>query len=185
MKTLKKLTLKDLNNFKKGVLKAKVEASDEPVFVGRILGSVRAQESVPSPYGEALKFKGTFVGYAADGEEARAVVCYLPSPVDEMLSQQINELQGDKPKLEAPVDFALDVFAVEDKGETGYKYVCKPLLETKVADPIAALLTSVPALKLAAPTAQAAIGSDKTDPPAETAETAEPAAETPAKAGKK
>jgi len=185
MKTLKKITLKDLNNFKKGALKALVAAASEPVFVGRIIGSVRAQESVPSPYGEALKFKGTFVAYGHDGEEARAVVAYLPSPVDEMLSQQINELQGGKPKLENPVDFALDVFAVEDSGETGYKYLCKPLLETKVADPLAAILGNVAPLKLSAPVAQAAIGTDAKEEAPATTEEAAPASETPAKAGKK
>lgn len=179
MKVLKKLTLKDLNNFKKGALKALVEASADPVFVGRILGSVRGQESVPSPYGDALKFKGTFVGYAVNGEEARAVVCYLPSPVDQMLSDQINEIQGDAARLESPIDFALDVFAVEDKGETGYKYVCKPLLETKQADPIAALVGQLPALNLAAP-ATPGIGQDKPETP----ETPDAGTEEPAKGAK-
>lgn len=154
MKLLKKLTLKDLNNFKPGTLKAAVTDSEEAVFVGRILGSVRAQQVIPSPYGEAIKFKGTFQGYGVDGEEARSTVAYFPSPVDELLSNQIREIQGDKDRLETPVEIALDVFAVADKGETGYKYICKPLLETKVADPIAALLAQVKPLQLAAPVAE-------------------------------
>lgn len=164
MKVLKKITLKDLNNFKSGALKAQVAGSVESVFVGRIVGSVRSQNVKASPYGDALCFKGTFVGYGQNGEESRAVVCYLPSPVDQMLSDQINDLQGDKPQLEAPVDFALDVFAVEDKCEAGYKYICRPLLETKVADPIAALLGGIPALSLPAP-ATPAIGQDKPETP--------------------
>lgn len=187
MKVLKKLTLKDLNNFKAGALKAQVATAESEVFVGRIVGSVRSQSVKPSPYGDALCFKGTFVGYSATGEEARAVVCYLPSPVDEMLSQQINDLMGEKSALEAPVDFALDVFAVADKCEAGYKYICKPLLETKVADPIAALLSSIPTLGLAGPESkQIAIEMDKT--PAievETPETPATEAEKPAKGGKK
>lgn len=179
MKVLKKITLKDLNNFKSGALKAQVAASAEAVFVGRIVGSVRSQGIKASPYGDALCFKGTFVGYGQNGEQSRAVVCYLPAPVDQMLSDQINDLQGDKPQLDAPVDFALDVFAVEDKCEAGYKYICRPLLETAVSDPIANLLAAVPALSLPAPTAPA-IGHDK----AETPETpAEP--EAPVKGGKK
>lgn len=183
MKVLKKLTLKDLNNFKAGALKAQVAAAESEVFVGRIVGSVRSQSVKPSPYGDALCFKGTFVGYSANGEEARAVVCYLPSPVDEMLSQQINDLQGTEAQLSAPVDFALDVFATADKCEAGYKYICKPLLETKVADPIAALLANVPALAIAAPTTPA-IGHETPETPAETPETPTEAA--PAgKAGKK
>lgn len=159
---LKKMNIKDMNGFKAGVLKAKCAESSEPVFVARMLGSVRAQESVPTTYGVAIKFKGTFVGNNAQGEECRSVVCYLPSPVDQMLSDQISELQGDKAQLSAPVEFALDVFAVEDKGETGYKFVCKPLLETKLADPVAALASGLPALKIAAPVdATPAIGQDK------------------------
>lgn len=183
MKVLKKLTLKDLNNFKAGALKAQVATAESEVFVGRIVGSVRSQSVKPSPYGDALCFKGTFVGYSAGGEEARAVVCYLPSPVDEMLSAQINDLQGDKPALEAPVDFALDVFAVADKCEAGYKYICKPLLETKVADPIAALLSGIPKLAIAAPAAPA-LGHDTPETP-ETPETPATEAEKPAKGGKK
>ncbi len=177
MKVLKKLTLKDLNNFKAGALKAQVATAESEVFVGRIVGSVRSQSVKPSPYGDALCFKGTFVGYSATGEEARAVVCYLPSPVDEMLSAQINELQGDKPQLEAPVDFALDVFATADKCEAGYKYICKPLLETKVADPIAVLLANVPKLAIAA-LAQPQLTLDTPETPAEEPETP---AEEPAK----
>lgn len=187
MKVLTKITLKDLNNFKPGTLKAQVQASDAPVFVGRIVGSVRAQFVKASPYGEAIGFKGTFVGYGVDGEESRAVTCYLPSPVDQMLSDQINELQGEKDRLENPVDFALDVFATADKGETGYKYICKPLLETAVADPIANLLKTVAPLKLEAPKAEGE-GEKKEG---ETPETPAPEGEkkeeggAPGKAGKK
>lgn len=182
MKVLKKLTLKDLNNFKKGTLASLCEESGGEVFVGRIVGSVRAQESVPSPYGEALKFKGTFVGYSQNGEEARSVVAYLPSPIDQMLSDQINDLQGDKGKLENPVEFALDVYAVADKCEAGYKYVCKPLLETKMADPVAALVGNLPALALPSATAAPAL-EHKADAETE----AEAPAEAPkaGKAGKK
>jgi len=178
---LKKMNIKDMNGFKAGVLKGLCAASPDPVFVARMLGSVRAQESVPTTYGVALKFKGTFVGNNAQGEECRSVVCYLPSPVDQMLSDQISEIQGDKASLPAPVEFALDVFAVEDKGETGYKFICKPLLETKLADPVAALSAALPALKLAAPAAAPAIGQDKPETPETPAEEAAPAA----KAGKK
>lgn len=178
MKVLKKLTLKDLNNFKKGTLAAKCEEVGGEVFVGRIVGSVRAQESVPSPYGEALKFKGTFVGYSQNGEEARSVVAYLPSPIDQMLSDQINELQGDSAKLENPVEFALDVYAVSDKCEAGYKYVCKPLLETKMADPVAAIISGLPTFALPPSATTPALGQDKPEP-----ETEAPAEE-PAKSGK-
>ncbi|HKY45598.1 MAG TPA: hypothetical protein VJM50_21090 [Pyrinomonadaceae bacterium] len=156
MKVLNKITLKDLNNFKAGQLKAQCAEAEAPVLVGRIVGSVRSQSVKASPYGDALCFKGTFVGYGQDGEQSRATACYLPSPIDQMLSDQINELQGDKERLESPVDFALDVFAVPDKGETGYKYVCKPLIETAVADPIAALLGQIKPLSLAAPIAEVA-----------------------------
>jgi len=183
MKVLKKITLKDLNNFKTGALKAQVAASSEAVFVGRIVGSVRSQGVKASPYGEALCFKGTFVGYGQSGEQSRAVVCYLPSPVDQMLSDQINDLQGDKPQLESPVDFALDVFAVEDKCEAGYKYICRPLLETKVADPIANLLGAIPALSLPAPTVPQ-IGTDGGETPAPEAPVDPETPADPAPAGK-
>lgn len=183
MKVLTKITLKDLNNFKPGALKAKCAESDSPVFVGRIVGSVRAQFVKASPYGEAIGFKGNFVGYGIDGEQSRAVVCYLPSPVDQMLSDQINDLQGAAERLENPVDFALDVFATADKGETGYKYICKPLLDTAVSDPIANLLKAIDPLKLEAPKADdKPEGGETPETPA--GETPDTSGEEPAKGGK-
>lgn len=147
---LKKMSLTGLNNWKKGVLKAQCEENDKPVFVGRIIGVVRSQESVPTPFGVALKFKGEFRGYAQDGAESMAVVCYLPSPFDEMLSNQINEIQGDEATLKAAVEFGIDVFAVADKGETGYKFICQPLKEAAPSDPVAALLKSFAPLQIQA-----------------------------------
>ena len=175
---LKKMSLAGLNNWKKGVLKAQVEASDKPVFVGRILGIVRSQESVPTPFGAALKFKGEFRGYGQDGAESMAVVCYLPSPFDEMLSNQINEIQGSDTTLKAAVEFGLDVFAVADKGETGYKFICQPLKEAAPSDPLKALVSSFEPLKLEAAPATPALGHDE---PTEEQE----AAEAPAATGKK
>lgn len=144
---LTKMSLATLNpSFKKGHLKALVEASSEPVFTGRLIGSVRAKDVVKTTFGDSIKFIGTFQGYGADGGVSVAPVCYLPAPVDQLLADQINVHTDDKGKLKGNVDFAFDVYAVVDKGESGYKYVVKNLVETKVAEPLAALVGSLGAL---------------------------------------
>lgn len=169
MKILKKITLKDLNNLKAGVLKAAVAGNAEPIFVARIIGLVRGLESVPTAYGAALKFKGEFQAFGMDGEEARGVVAYVPSPFDEMLAAQVREIQGEDGNAKVAVEFGLDVFAVEDKGETGYKYVVKPLKEAAPSDPLKALTASFAPLALAAPKAEAAPALEhQVEEPAET-----------------
>jgi len=182
---LKKMSLAGLNNWKKGVLKAQVEASDAPIFVGRILGIVRGQESVPTPFGAALKFKGEFRGYGQDGNESMAVVCYLPSPFDQMLSDQVNEIQGSDATLKSAVEFGLDVFAVVDKGETGYKFMCQPLKEAAPSDPLKALVSSFEPLKIGAAPAAPALGHDKAEDEQVAGLEDLPEAEAPASTGKK
>jgi len=179
MKIAKKLTVKEFGNLTVDALRKKTEAAgDELFFVGRIYGAVRAQEVVETPHGVAIKFKGEFRGVGFDGEEVFSSVVYLPAPSDELLSGALNTAQGDKAAGSVTVEFGFDFYTAKDKGITGYKYVCKPLVETAASDPVARLAASFapPPLKLAGD-AQLALG---TDTPADEA----PAGDTEGKGGK-
>lgn len=153
MKIAKKLTVKEFGNLTVDALRKLTEAAgDELFFVGRIYGSTRAQEVVETPHGVAIKFKGEFRGVGYDGEEVFSSVCYLPAPADDLLSGALNGAQGEGKTGSVNIEFGFDFYTAKDKGITGYKYVCKPLVETAASDPVARLAASfapVP-LKLAA-----------------------------------
>lgn len=148
MKLLKKMSHAGLNNTTPAQVKALVDASESAVFIARIIGLVRGQEVISTPHGSSLKFKGEFRGWGIDGEEAMSPVAYLPSPFDELLSNQINDIQGEDGQAKVSVEFGLDVFAVKDKGTVGYKFVVKPLAEAAPSDPLATLQKSFAPLHL-------------------------------------
>lgn len=153
MKLLKKMSHSSLNSSTPAAVKALVDASTAPIFICRIIGLCRGQEVIKTTFGDSLKFKGEFRGWGADGEESMAPVAYLPSPFDELLSQQINDLQGDDGKKAVTVEFGLDVFAIADKGTVGYKFIVKPLIEAAASDPLAALTKSFAPMSLPNPEA--------------------------------
>lgn len=165
MKIAKKLTVKEFGNLNVARLLAHTLESDKTgavFFVGRIYGSVRAQEVVDTPHGTAIKFKGEFRGVGFDGEEVFSAVCYLPDPADQLLSGILSEVQGGDAAIKQNVEFAFDFFTAPDKGATGYKYVCKPLLDAAPSDPVAKLAAGLPPLQLARPESlQLADQSDK------------------------
>jgi len=175
MKIAKKLTVKEFGNLSVDTLRAKtVAAGAELFFVGRIYGSTRAQEVVETPHGVAIKFKGEFRGVGFDGEEVFSSVCYLPAPADDLLSGALNSAQGEGKAGSVNIEFGFDFYTAQDKGITGYKYVCKPLVETAASDPVARLAASfapVP-LKLAGD-AQLALGDESGDKAPEGAQEAE------------
>lgn len=155
MKMLKKITIADLNNLKPAQIKELVESAGGEVFIGRFIGIVRTSEPVNSPHGISHKFKGEFRAWDINGEEAVSPVAYLPSPFDELLLSQIEEIQGEDKAKKVNVEFGLDVFAVPHGGATGYKFICRPLLEAAPSDPLAALAKSFQPLSLSAPSTPA------------------------------
>lgn len=149
MKLLKKLSVSSLNNFSKGALKELIKGATAPVFVARILGSVRKVEVGTTQFGEFIAFSGEFRGWDIEGEEAMGVKAFLPSPLDEMLAAQVRDVQSTEGNSNKSVEFGADLFVVPDDTEVGYKYVIKPLLEAKASDPVAALAATVQPLQIA------------------------------------
>lgn len=186
MKLLKKMSHSSLNSSTPAAVKALVDASAAPIFICRIIGLCRGQEVIKTTFGDSLKFKGEFRGWGADGEESMAPVAYLPSPFDELLSQQINDLQGDDGKKAVTVEFGLDVFAIADKGTVGYKFIVKPLIEAAASDPLAALTKSFAPMALPNPEAAKVLAAPAEEVSDETPDEVEEVAETKvkAKAGK-
>lgn len=163
MKILKKMSVSALNNFKKGEMKSMVEGASGPVFVARILGSARKFEVGTTQFGDYIAFSGEFRGWDISGEEAMGVKAFLPSPLDEMLAGQIATTQAEEGNAQKSVEFGADLFIVEDDTEVGYKYLVKPLLETKASDPVAALAAGVAPLQIAPKTEQLALAVDKAE----------------------
>lgn len=140
-KILKKITTRDAledTNFK---------ALETTTPVLRIAGLVRrAEQGEHAQYGPYYKFTGEF--HATDlrtGQTSISSVCYLPSPVDQMLFEAANNGEG-----AGSVEFAFDI-SVKPRPDlqVGYEYVVETLLEAKASSPMDALLNKlgdVPAL---------------------------------------
>lgn len=148
MKLLKKISIRDLNGFKTGDVKALVKDSREEIFVARIIGSARKVTIGTSTFGEYYEFAGDFRGYNIAGVEHAGGKCYLPEPVDALLA---GALAGESA---IAVDFAYDIFVVEDtKTEVGFQYRVQQLTEAAPSEPLLALTSRLPTLALAAPKA--------------------------------
>lgn len=108
------------------------KARTEPVYVGRIYGSVSHAVMVPTQYGEATCLKGEFVGVDSNGVEFMANKCYLPDLATDALTAA---LTGDVNRLEFGFDFSA---VPSEKSKTGYVWEVSALMDVK---PSAGLLS--------------------------------------------
>lgn len=169
-KILRKIAIATLNS--SAFMKSLKDATKNgDVFVGRIMGSVRGYDVVPSPFGDAIAFKGSIAGFGSDGEESRSSKCFLPEPASTLLAEALDGREDDKASIEFGFDFS--VTHDDKEGSKGYQYRTANLIEPKDADPLAALVSSAQPLRLDAPKAEAVVE----EAPAE-------AQATPAKGGK-
>lgn len=163
MALVKKITTKEFGNLTIKQLAAKVEDAGGKTFIGRIYGSARRKELVETPHGVSVKFMGEFRGEGFDGVQLVSGVCYLPEVAENALAQVMDDVQGGEDAARVNVEFGFDVFAITDKGATGYKYIVEPLLEVKPSDVVASLAAGFAPLPLAAPAAPAALGHEGGD----------------------
>lgn len=108
----------------------------------RVIGLVRAKETGTTTYGDFVRFKGEFhATNLLTGEASVSAVCFLPSPVDQMLADVLNgRPEGDK----NPVEFGFDIDVLPDPAtEVGYQYRVRTLVEAKQSDPMEALMTKL------------------------------------------
>lgn len=116
----------------------------------RFMGIARKYTVKTTTYGESLCFVGDFHGVnLATGEVVRSTTIYLPSPVDEMLANEIEAIQDGE---QTSVEFAFEVTVTADERSTvGYVYGVKNLLEVQESNPMQNLLDRVgaaPTVKL-------------------------------------
>lgn len=152
------------------------KAFEKQTPVLRVIGLVRAKETGTTTYGDFVRFKGEFhATNLLTGEASVSAVCFLPSPVDQMLADVLNgRAEGDK----NPVEFGFDIDVLPDPAtEVGYQYRVRTLVEAKQSDPmedLMAKLNSAAPLAIAAPVIKSDAQADKaTDPPAADAAPAE------------
>jgi hypothetical protein len=118
--------------------KAKSLKEGEAFSVCVIMGEATKSTVAQSNYGDFLKFNGNFVGVnMRTGERFRSAALILPQLVEHVLDTAITEAGG-------PVEFALEIgVKYSEKGNTGYVYTIKPLLEPSETDPMERLLSKV------------------------------------------
>jgi hypothetical protein len=134
--------------------KAKSLKEGEAYSVAVIMGEAASHSVAQSNYGEFTKFKGNFAAVnMRTGERFRSANLILPQIVEHVLSSAIDEAEGS-------VQFALEIgVKYSEKGNTGYVYTIKPLLEPSDSDPLKQLedkvstLVKLPQLALSGPKA--------------------------------
>ncbi|WWT38629.1 ssDNA binding protein [Enterobacteria phage PRDmint] len=158
MEIVSKLTLKTIG------AQPKPHSVKENTALASIYGRIRGKKVGQSTFGDFIKFEGEFEGVnIATGEVFRSGALILPNVLETLLAGAVD---GDN-----TVDFAVEIWAKpSEKGNTGYEYGVKPLIEPAASDELAALRNQV---KAALP-APAAAGEAATE--------AKPAAKVKAKA---
>lgn len=148
MRILKKISVATAVSLPKSFFKEL--KTETPIM--RLFGLVRGYEIGNSQYGAFFKFKGEFHAIDLDtGEESVSSVAFLPSPVDELLSQQVDTIKesGDK---NAAVEFGFDISVTPDENSTvGFQYRINNLGETRLSDPMQAVAERMRAVALPAP----------------------------------
>ncbi|WWT38939.1 ssDNA binding protein [Enterobacteria phage PRDroyal] len=159
MEIVSKLTLKTIG------AQPKPHSVKENTALASIYGRVRGKKVGQSTFGDFIKFEGEFEGVnIATGEVFRSGALILPKVLESLLAGAVDG--------ENTVDFAVEIWAKpSEKGNTGYEYGVKPLIEPAASDELAALRNQV---KAALPAPAAAAG--------EAAAEAKPAAKAKAKA---
>jgi hypothetical protein len=105
----------------------------------RLIGLVqKAELNTKSQYGDSFKFKGTFKAVRLhDGVEFTSGSLYLPHALEDIVASQIQSAQSEG---DEDVQFVVDIGRKPSKkGQTGYEYTFKPVLQVVQYDPLQAL----------------------------------------------
>lgn len=133
MEIVSKLTLKSIG------AQPKPHSVKENTALASIYGRVRGKKVGQSTFGDFIKFEGEFEGVnIATGEVFRSGALILPKVLESLL---VGAVDG-----ENTVDFAVEIWAKpSEKGNTGYEYGVKPLIEPAASDELASLRNQVKA----------------------------------------
>jgi hypothetical protein len=115
------------------------DGKNHDVFV--IVGEVKKTIPKETNYGTSQNFKGKFIAKALEGSnlekgtEIAGTGCYLPEFAEELTLQALEE--NDNQPIQ--IGFVMGVEPCE-KGNTGYKWTNKPLIEPEESNPLQLLL---------------------------------------------
>ncbi len=143
MEIVSKLTLKTIG------AQPKPHSIEVNTMLCSIYGRIRGKKVGQSTFGDFINFDGEFEGVnAATGEVFRSGKMILPRVLESLLAGAVDG--------ENTVDFAVEIWAKpSEKGNTGYEYGVKPLVEPAASDELDKLRALVQQ-QLPAPAATAA-----------------------------
>lgn len=121
MKLLKKITTKALC----GKIKAPAEGAGT-VWLYTVYGIAHGVKTGESTYGLWEAVTGQFEAVTEDGEAFASPVCFLPEPMQGVISAGVRN--GDA------VEFSVRIGVEESDTQTGYEYVCAPKVEPAESD---------------------------------------------------
>lgn len=149
---LKKISAKTVMGNVKEIAKGMKDGERKDLF--KILGVCTGFKQDESTYGQYTEFHGNFFAInMLSGEEFEGSKAFLIDPWTGML---LGALEGNE-----SVEFAITVSIIaRDDLPTGYEYVGSPMVETKRADPLAALKQAAGLAALPAPTDEETVAED-------------------------
>lgn len=131
-KIVQKLTVKTMG------AQPKPHSVKEATDLVQMYGVIRGSEVGTSNFGDFVKFKGEFEGVNLEsGEVVRSSVLILPKMLENILKDSL-PTGDDVTGLNVQVAVVIGVEPSE-KGNTGYAFTVKPLIEPEVSDELAGL----------------------------------------------
>lgn len=113
--------------------------SDKPVFVGRFVGIATGVKTGEDAKGQQwTAVTGDFLATGPDGEQFRSGKMFLPAGIHEQLVSAVLKSDGQ------PIEFGLDIYAVQAQNPIGYSYTAKKLIDRPAEDPLLRLADSLP-----------------------------------------
>lgn len=113
----------------------KPHSIEEDALIATLYGRCTEKKVGTSDYGDFIRFKGEFEAVNAEsGETFRAGNMIVPGVLEGLLDSAITADENNA------VDFAVEVWVEpSDRGNTGYTYSIKPLIQPEESDALAQL----------------------------------------------
>jgi hypothetical protein len=118
--------------------KIEVPKSAKKLFV--VFGHAQKTKSGTTDYGTWTALVGRFEAVNTEtGEVFQSPQCFLPEPMQSMITVSLEELDDDGNRVTNSVQFSIEVGIKPSDVPIGYEYTTKEIVEADTADPLAAL----------------------------------------------